>query len=62
MTTYYNTAISATVRNTITKKIHRIRKIGDVPYVTYKRKTRVLFQNPVGGAFINVDHNRVYFL
>lgn len=60
---YYNTEISTTVRDPNTKKLYRISLRNDVPYVTYRRRTRVLFANPVGGsAYINVKHVRVYFV
>lgn len=59
---YYNTEISSTVKNTVTRKIHRIRKIYSVPYVTVDRRTRVLFENPAGGAYINVKGSRIYFI
>lgn len=59
---YYDTEISTTVKNKATNKSHRIRKIKQVPYVTYNRRTRVLFANPIGGAYINVEGKRVFFL
>lgn len=60
--TYYNTVISDTVRLPGSDKLYRISKRKDVPYITYKRKTRVLFEGPLKqGAFINVDGGRVYF-
>ncbi len=62
MTDYYNTAISDTVRLGAGGKLYRISKRKGVPYITYKRKTRVLFSNPIGGAFINVGGTRIYFL
>lgn len=62
---HYDTSISTSVRLTGTNKLFRItqRKMGDVlvPYVTYQRRTRVLFKNPVGGAYINLHGSRVYF-
>ena len=62
---YYDTNISTSVRKVGTNKLYRItqRKMGDtlVPYVTHERKTRVLFKNPVGGAYINLHGSRVYF-
>jgi flavorubredoxin len=57
--THYNTAISDTVR--LGSKQYRIRKHDGIPYITYKRKTRVLFSNPVGGAYVNIGGSRVYF-
>lgn len=60
MNDYYNTDISNTVRQG--NKTYRIRKHRGVPYITYKRKTRVLYRNLVGGAFINVGGTRIYFL
>lgn len=62
MNLYYDTNISSTVRNTADKKLHRISVRNQTPYVTYNRRTRVLFKNPVGGAYINIKHSRVYFL
>jgi len=59
---YYDTQISTTVKSNITKKSHRISKRRGVPYITYNRKTRVLFANPIGGAYINLDGSRIYFL
>ena len=59
---YWNVNISNIVKSCATKKSHRIRVRHGTPYVTYERKTRVLFTNPVGGAYINVGGNRVYFL
>lgn len=61
--THYDTQISDTVRlsGSTSVKRFRIRKHNQVPYITYKRKTRVLFSNPVGGAYINVGGSRVYF-
>lgn len=60
--TYYDTNISDTVRLGPNGKLFHISKRGGVPYITYERKTRVLFANPVGGAYINVHGSRVYFL
>lgn len=60
--TYYDTRISETVRHNGTSKIHRIRKHDGVPYITFKRKTRVLFKSELTGAFVNVNGDRVYFL
>ena len=62
MTDYYNTEISDTVRLGVGGKLYRISKRKGVPYITYKRKTRVLFANPLGGTFINVGGTRVYFV
>ena len=64
MTDYYNTEISDTVRLGAGGKLYRIsvRGPGRTPYITYKRKTRVLFSNPIGGAFINIGGTRIYFL
>lgn len=62
MSTYYNTELSTTVRESVTKKLYRIRVHDKVPYITYKRKTRVLFKNEISGAYINIDGSRVYFL
>lgn len=62
MKTYYDTNISDTVRLGAGGKLYRISKRDGVPYITYQRKTRVLFTNPVGGAYINVEGSRVYFL
>lgn len=62
MNNYYNTEISSTVKNTATRKNYRIRKIEGVPYVTLDRRTRVLFENPTGGAYINIKGSRVYFV
>lgn len=56
---YYSTEISTTVR--LGSKLYRITKRKGVPYVTHKRKTRVLYRNPVGGAYINLQGSRVYF-
>ena len=62
MTEYYNTEISDTVRLGAGGKLYPISKRKGVPYITYKRKTRVLFSNPIGGAFINIGGTRIYFL
>ena len=62
MTDYYNTEISDTVRLGGGSKLYRISKRKGVPYITYKRNTRVLFSNPIGGAFININGTRIYFL
>lgn len=60
--TYYNTAISDTVRHPGTKKLHRIRTHKGVPYITFKRKTRVLFTGVLGvGAYVNVAGEKIYF-
>ena len=59
---YYDTKISTSVRLTGTQKLYRIRTHKQVPYISYKRKTRVLFKGPVSGAFINVNGSRVYFV
>ena len=59
---YYDTALSTSVRINGSTKLYRIRKHDGVPYITYKRKTRVLFKGPVGGAYINVNGTRVYFV
>lgn len=59
---YYNTQVSETVRHPGTNKLYRISVRNQVPYITYKRKTRVLFEGPLKqGAFINVGAERVYF-
>lgn len=58
---YYNTKISDTVR-TRGNKLYRISVRNGVPYITYNRSTRVLYQSPYGGAFINFYLGRVYFL
>lgn len=62
MTDYYNTEISDTVRLSAGGKFYRISKRKGVPYITYKRNTRVLFKSAVGGAYININGSRVYFL
>ena len=59
---YYDTNISTSVRRGAGGKLYRIRTHNQVPYITYKRKTRVLFKGPISGAFINVDGSRVYFV
>ena len=59
-TNYYDTNISNVVRQG--NKIYRIRKHYEVPYITYKRKTRVLFKGEVSGAYINIGGSRVYFV
>lgn len=59
---YYDTKISTSVRQSAGGKLYRVRTHKKVPYITYKRKTRVLFKGPVTGAFINVDGTRVYFI
>lgn len=59
---YYDTNISTSVRHGFCGKLYRIRTHNQVPYITYKRKTRVLFKGPISGAFINVDGSRVYFV
>jgi hypothetical protein len=60
MSIYYDTKIFDTVRGP-GNKLYHISVRNHVPYVTYKRKTRVLYQNKVAGAFINIGCNRVYF-
>jgi hypothetical protein len=60
MSDYYDTRISTTVRHS--GKLYRIRKHNQVPYVTYNRRTRVLYKNYLGGAYINVNGTRIYFL
>ena len=60
MNLYYNTEISDSVRNN--GKLYRISKRDGVPYITYRRRTRVLYTNPVGGSYINVNGSRIYFL
>lgn len=62
MSDYYNTKISNTVRDCITKKLYRISVRNKIPYVTYKRNTRVLFKSAIRGAYININGSRVYFL
>lgn len=59
---YFNTDIATSVRLTGTTKLYRISKRSGTPYITYKRKTRVLFANPIGGAYINVEGVRVFFV
>lgn len=59
---YYDTNISTSVRLSSSQKQYRIRIHKQVPYITYKRKTRVLFKGPISGAFINIDGARVYFV
>lgn len=59
--TYYDTNISSTVRHTLSRKLYRISVRRDVPYITYKRKTRVLYKALVKGAYINVENVRIYF-
>ena len=59
---YYDTNISTSVRLGVGGKLYRIRTHKQVPYITYKRKTRVLFKGPISGAFINVGGSRVYFV
>lgn len=65
MNRYYDTRISTAVRHTASNKLHRISVRGSeeqqVPYITYKRKTRVLYRHDMGGAYINVGAKRVYF-
>lgn len=60
--TYYDTNISETV--TQGNKRYRISKRDGVPYVTYKRKTRVLWQlsGLTRQAYINVGPDKVFFL
>jgi hypothetical protein len=58
---YYDTNISDTVRLGPGGKLFHISKRDGVPYITYQRKTRVLFANPVGGAYVNIGGSRVYF-
>lgn len=62
MNAHYNTNISDTVLLKATNKRYRISVRNQVPYITYNRKTRVLFSNPVGGAYVNVGRSRVYFV
>lgn len=59
---YYDTRISDTVRYAGPGgKLYRISVREQVPYITHERRTRILFANPIGGAFINVKGSRVYF-
>ncbi len=62
MSDYYNTQLSNTVRDCITKKLYRISVRNKIPYVTYKRNTRVLFKSRIRGGYININGSRVYFL
>lgn len=62
MNKYYDTNISDTVIQQNSRKRYRISVRGGVPYITYARKTRVLFCNPVGGAYINIKGYRIYFV
>lgn len=62
MSDYYNTQLSNTVRESVTKKLYRISVRNKIPYVTYKRNTRVLFKNEISGAYVNINGSRVYFL
>lgn len=62
MSDYYNTQLSNAVRESVTKKLYRISVRKKIPYITYKRKTRVLFKGPISGAFINVNGTQVYFI
>lgn len=60
--TYYNTAVSDTVQHPATNKRYRISKRKGVPYITYQRKTRVLFEGMLGfGAYVNVGGERIHF-
>ncbi len=61
MNTYYDTRISDAVRGP-GNKLYRISVRNQVPYITYARKTRVLYKNNVRGAYINVHNSRIYFL
>ena len=62
MSDYYNTQLSNAVRESVTKKLYRISVRKKIPYITYKRKTRVLFKNEISGAYVNIGGSRVYFL
>lgn len=42
-------------------KRHRIRTHHGTPYITYKRATRILYQDKFGNAFINLKDKREYF-
>lgn len=62
MNDYYQNTGAGAVRDPVTGKQHRIRVHDQVPYITVTRKTRVLFQGPMGlGAFVNIDGEKVYF-
>lgn len=60
MSNYYDTKISDTVRGP-GNKLYRISVRNQVPYITYNRKTRVLYKNNFGGAVINIGYGQVYF-
>lgn len=61
MSIYYDTRVSNSVRAK-NKKLYRISVRNKVPYITYDRKTRVLYRNGnFGGAYINIFGYRVYF-
>lgn len=53
---------SGVVRYTPSGKSHRIRYHNGVPYITFKRKTRVLYQGPLGlGGQIHIGSKNVHF-
>ena len=62
MNYHYDTRISSAVRFGAGGKLFHISVRNGTPYITYKRKTRVLFKSPTTGAYINVEGSRVYFL
>lgn len=61
MSNYYDTKISDTVRGP-GNNLYRISVRNQVPYITVYRKTRVLYKNIYGGAYVNIGETRVYFL
>lgn len=62
MSDYYDNPGASEVRNPVTHKNHRIRVHGGVPYITFNRKTRVLFKGPLGlGGEIHVNGDTIHF-
>lgn len=61
MASYFNHQLCSTVRDPFTKKLYRITVRYGVPYITYQRKTRVLFARDWGlGAYVNIYDTSVY--
>ena len=60
--THYCAAFAQHVIDPVTKKTHNISVRGGVPYITYKRKTRILFEGPFKtGAVITIGPEKKYF-
>lgn len=63
---YFDTRNTNVVRDFRTNKLHRISVRNGVPYVTYKRATRILFSSfprdsRFVGGYINYLGQTVYF-